>query len=527
MTRTDWALKYLRELHWSVIPQWEDRSCPIKWSPYRDRLPTEDEIRDWGIKWAGCNWAVVCGKISGVTAFDIDTREAKERALELLPDSMNYPCCQSPGGSHYYFKYCAELNGIKSYRGIEIKNNGLLLTVPPSSRDKILYGWIRSPFDNAVPVLPKEVIDKIKAEAPAGPIGRVTNGDGQLNWDEGHRDETLFFVANRMIRGGMTKEVAEDALLRLASTCRPPFPADQALEKVKSAVDRADKREHPMAEKVKEFVRLSDGTFNITDIFGHFHVITPEEKNNIYVILHRLSEEGVIERAGDRSGSYRRIRRECDEMNWSEAETTPLKVRFPFKEESLVDIYPTNLIVSAGSQNSGKTAWLLNCAKLNKDKFDVHYFQSEMGEAELKLRLSKFQGDDGRPVDWSRVKFYERSDHFEDVIRPDGINIIDYLEMDDSFWAIGKILRVIFTKLKKGIAIIGLQKDYRRDTGRGDSFSLEKPRLYLALDAHRIKIVKAKNWKSRENPNGKELTFKLHNGAMFEPLTSWHYPEMK
>jgi hypothetical protein len=40
----------------------------------------------------------------------------------------------------------------------------------------------------------------------------------------------------------------------------------------------------------------------------------------------------------------------------------------------------------------------------------------------------------------------------------------------------------------------------------------------------RLKIVKAKNWKTPDNPNGKEVHFKIVQGANLIQTKGWHLP---
>jgi hypothetical protein len=54
------------------------------------------------------------------------------------------------------------------------------------------------------------------------------------------------------------------------------------------------------------------------------------------------------------------------------------------------------------------------------------------------------------------------------------------------------------------------------DLGRGGSFSLEKARLYLSMDAGMTTIVKAKNWVNPlVNPNKLKINYKIVNGCKF------------
>jgi arsenate reductase-like glutaredoxin family protein len=151
---------------------------------------------------------------------------------------------------------------------------------------------------------------------------------------------------------------------------------------------------------------------------------------------------------------------------------------------------------------------------MNQDKYPIHYFNSEMSEEELAIRLNQFK------TKW-KAKFYCRSKNFADVIKPNDINLIDYLEIEDEFWKIGQQINMIHEKLEKGVCIIGLQKDSSKLLGRGASFGLEKPRVYLSMDRDRLTIVKAKNWANNDNPNFKCIDYKI-KGTNIETIGNWY-----
>ena len=204
-------------------------------------------------------------------------------------------------------------------------------------------------------------------------------------------------------------------------------------------------------------------------------------------------------------------------MDWISANTDTLDIKYPFGIERYAETMPKNIILVSGEANAGKTAFMLNFAKMNMNSGNVFYFSSEMGEGELKKRIKCF--DDILPEHW-KVKFYERSADFQDVIRPNDINIIDFLEIHDEFWKIGGVLKAIFDKLKKGIAVVAIQKDKNKDFGRGGTMGLEKPRLYISLKPGECEIIKAKNWASEVNPNGMTCEYTLYHGANFR-ATDW------
>jgi hypothetical protein len=198
----------------------------------------------------------------------------------------------------------------------------------------------------------------------------------------------------------------------------------------------------------------------------------------------------------------------------------PLAVKYPFGIERYFNTYPGNVIVLAGAADAGKTAFLLNFIRVNMADFSIYYQSSEMGAEELANRLSKFGGI--ALQDWNFVA-EERSRDFADGIRPDCINIVDYLELTGDFYMVAEYLKAIHEKLRTGIAIVALQKKRNVELGRGGDFGLEKPRLYLSMDPGRLTIQKAKNWAQPEvNPRGLMVKFKLLNGCEFIVEKDWH-----
>jgi len=143
-----------------------------------------------------------------------------------------------------------------------------------------------------------------------------------------------------------------------------------------------------------------------------------------------------------------------------------------------------------------------------------------MGRIELRNRLEKFNV----PMEeWKRVAWKERAADFAPMIRPNAVNIIDFLEIHENFFEVGKLIKQIFDKLENGIAVIALQKPKGRDEGLGGQRGLEKPRLYLSMSPGLLKIVKAKNWKHENiNPNGMMRKWKLGGGCNFKVEGDWY-----
>jgi len=282
--------------------------------------------------------------------------------------------------------------------------------------------------------------------------------------------------------------------------------------------DWNDAKGRNISGEVKDFFFETKGYVSIGSLYRGLHTMTKQEKGAVRVAVSRLKKNGYVQQHPRKGELYRKVEDYCDLINWQDAPTEPLNIELPFGLHEVVNIYAGNIIVVAGIKGAGKSAFCLNTVKMNMDKHEIHYFSSEMGDSEFKIRLNKFEG----AVEW---KFFpwERASDFADVIKPDAVNIIDYLEVLEDFYSVGRMIFDIWEKLNKGIAIIALQKEFGRDYGRGKTFSVEKSRLYLAMDTGFIKIVDAKNWKGYSSPKGKVCYFKIINGAKFIQEGTWHY----
>ena len=157
-----------------------------------------------------------------------------------------------------------------------------------------------------------------------------------------------------------------------------------------------------LADEIREWVVSSDGSFLSSDIARELRLSTRVDMKNCSKVLSRLVNDGIIESEGKRRGSFRRIDTDCPEIDWRNAPTESIDIHFPLGIEELVKIMPGNLIIIAGESNAGKTAFLLNFIRRNMHRHDVHYFSSEGGKEEHRLRLSEFPPDEvtGKPIDW-------------------------------------------------------------------------------------------------------------------------------
>ena len=488
---------------------------------------------------------IVTGVLSGISVIDADTYKMTENELSSYREKFpipKTPTSISPkSGEHYYFKYHAELpQRSEIYKHVDGRNNGGYIVAPPSSSNGHGgYSWKLKIGDTPLHPLPEDILSVIKNYIynRGGVIGGgISRGDIKDISDisdiqQGERDQEIFHLANMLIKGGCKEEeVIKYVMLFAMKCCDPPFPIKEAKEKVLSALKRDNIRERNIAAEVREWVNVTSCDFLVTSMVHEVTLVTSKDKIAARQAIKRLCDEGVIERS--HRGYYRVIDKDVEKIDLkskmielTDKKFKGLDISYPFGIERFIWTYPKSVIVIAGSKGAGKTAFSLNFARLNQNKHKVLYFNSEMGEDEFTSRVMGF--DESGPDEWKFEPFV-RSSNFHDVIQPDAINIIDFLEKEDEFWTIGRDIKNIWEKLRGGIALICIQKDINAKRGRGGDFSREKARLYLTLDydeeksENTLKIMDAKNWRNPQvNPRGQYIKYKLFHGVQFGKQSAW------
>lgn len=283
------------------------------------------------------------------------------------------------------------------------------------------------------------------------------------------------------------------------------------------------------AERARRWVKRSNGLFSGYILGKECGLNEPQTRNQVLDELVRLGE---IQCDGNRNNWYRRVSNELEPIQWEDAKTEEYPIWLPFGLNELGIVSPGNIILVAGESNAGKTAFLLQVIKQNLkcnggEHEEISLFNSEMTAGELKKRLLGV----GQQYEWEGLRpFYRRRD-FHQVIRPDGFNVIDYMQITDNFWQVGEYIERIHETLGYGIAIVCLQKKKGELYGRGGEFAQEKPRLSVSLFhdgfVNTIKITKFKETRGFSNVDGLERDFTIQRGGLMIPCTDWEYVDKK
>ena len=514
----DKALKYHHE-GYPVIPVNKDKQSLVKWEPYQRERPSEDLIKEWFGRFKNANIALITGQLSNLLVIDTDTPQAMQEVQDYIPDSIVTPIQTTPhGGKHFFFQHTEGFsNRARIAPGIDIRTQGGYIVVDPSiNGNGNGWHWMDglSLHDISPAPIPEELLSYIKEFAFSLYKGEKTEvTQSHKLFSLGSRDEDLFHFANQLAISRTPEWQIREVLEILAQNCKPPFPKKEIQAKITSALERSRKRDFNISQDLRLWIESQEGHFKVTEYHAESQLVTKEQKHAVIQALKRLQEEGIIEKYGEQRGIYRKIESKADEIDFMGVEEKVMDIQWPFGIERWVKTLPKNIIILAGEANAGKTALLLNFCSMNMGKFKINYFSSEMGAMELRARLDKFEGNLSH---WKEhINFRERSSNFADVIKPNDVNIIDYLEITDEFYKVGGMIKEIYDKLKKGIAIIALQKNPGTDLGLGGARSIEKARLYMSMGNGKLKIIKGKNWASEFNPNGMVFNFKLIQGSKF------------
>lgn len=573
------AIEKYRSEHLSFFPiPARSKKAAIEWKCYQSRVPNDKEVIDWKAN-GTANLAIVCGAVSGnLVVLDFDSHDKFLAYCTLLQDKYDIDLftytrvVTTARGNHIYFKLPQAIKSAK-FPQLDVKSEGGYVMAPPSIHPD------GSEYKCSNPDIPIRQINDLKDVGID--VNQVTEADQVVAGDAGEiippgsQDAWLYSRAcSYRAKGDDATLIIEK--LRIDIKRCPPDPgkrpyndgdfkriADSACKHPAGPLSNGNRNSHsyntyfneggyrggylsaeanPLnnvtnvkerynslknvkvtSEIIKTYLVESGGQWLYTrDLDSDLNVRDTEDKNLRRQVIFQLVKSGLVEKDAQLNNKIRYVNATTDKIVLSKDSLTGcLPIAYPFQIQNKVDIFSRNIIAIAGTMNAGKTAFNLNVARMNKDKFKIVYFSSEMAQQELTSRVMNF-GDD--LTEWESVDFRERGHDFVDVIRPDWFNIIDYVEINENMYQIGALLENIYRKLTTGIAMVSIQKKVGALFGRGQEFSAEKPRLYLSMDDGKLTIVKGKNWHTKtENPKGQFVNFKLVNGCEFIQQGNWKY----
>jgi hypothetical protein len=389
------------EMGYSVIPVKQNKKPDVdEWTPYQSKPADQEQIRQWWRRKPGANIGIVTGEISGFNVVDVDSKAGRDAVNEFLPDSLTIPTVKTPKGLHFYFEYSPGLiNSTKVIRDTDIRTDGGYIIAPPSKTDYWdegkheggPYEWMQGLRITEVkpPPMPDMLFDILESGATSSrALASIYNKDSipsleganieekdtannrqhvptiaNIGFEKGIRDNTLFHLANHLVRGGMPFENIRIYLEFIARNCTPPFPEKEIQAKILSALKRAENKERNLTQEIRELICQHSGNISLTFAYICLQLPTREERKKVQTIFGRMAKEGLIERTGRTAGEYRIIEADCEPKDWQNSSTDTVDLWLPFELGDMVEVMPGDIILIAGSQNAGKSALLMNIAK--------------------------------------------------------------------------------------------------------------------------------------------------------------------
>lgn len=108
----------------------------VPWAKYQSTKPTDQEIEIWS-RYPSQNYAIVCGEISNLVVFDVDTKNDGD-PTPFLNRGM-YEVRTPSGGYHFYTTYDSFFKNTKHIKhegilkAVDVQSNGSLVFCTPSA----------------------------------------------------------------------------------------------------------------------------------------------------------------------------------------------------------------------------------------------------------------------------------------------------------------------------------------------------------------------------------------------------------
>ncbi len=229
--------------HYGSGPGHRSRDCDSQgkrpwhsWKEYQDRLPTEDEIRDWWKRMPTANVGLALGNLTGLVSIDQDGPAGGQMLAELsggdLPVTWEFV---TPGGGYRRLYRVSQEVRIKTtvrqskgvHEELRFQGHGAQTVVPPSLHTvtERQYEWVdgRSWYDGPCTAAPAWLIEQVR-DGRVGPRRdrEFVVSPGEVIQD-GRRGEVLFRMAAAMRGRGMDPDEILPSLQVVNQRCNPPI----------------------------------------------------------------------------------------------------------------------------------------------------------------------------------------------------------------------------------------------------------------------------------------------------------------
>ena len=110
---------------------------------------------------------------------------------------------------------------------------------------------------------------------------------------KGPRDNDLLRIGMALNDGHLPNWMIEQTLESLALFHNPPLSESELEAKVKSVIDRLEKKKRHLTEEVREFYLLQKGYIDTKNLLNLLNITTKDEKRHVTVIQNHLEKDGI------------------------------------------------------------------------------------------------------------------------------------------------------------------------------------------------------------------------------------------
>jgi len=272
--------------------------------------------------------------------------------------------------------------------------------------------------------------------------------------------------------------------------------------------------------QILKWLEVEENEFQV-EAFRRKHDIDPGS-STLFMTLSRLVEEGSLKRKG--RGWYCKIESVKPIFWWTIKHEEPLPVKFPrgieddsnFGFDGSIEVFSGDTIVLAGTSNMGKTCFALNFLVDNIDLCKgTRLMVNEYKPVRFKNRMAKFTWGNIWNDDKPKFELIPVIKNHEDYIKPDYLNIIDWILLRGEFWVIAGIIEDMQMKLREGLLLVVLQKTKGKEFGMGGEWGQLLPAAYFNIDPPgKLTVMKVKSQKlGTRNLEGKVFAFDIEGGG--------------
>ncbi len=249
------------------------------WKKYQENIVSQEEVSQWGCE----NLGIVTGKVSNLLVLDTDSYKQNYN-IELFK-SFNLPITPvqetASGGRQYFFRLPKDLiikNAVcigSKDSGIDIRGDGGMVIVSPSTTPYGQYKWILSPIDTPLADIPPKLLKLLNGDSGSELKVRKTLPEiVGLKEGEGRNNAIASFIGKLLVTTNIDNWDREvwPMVQEVNLTYKPPLQNDELLSTYKSITKIESARRLKL--NIKNDKKIAVETLKYISAMSHAELIT-------------------------------------------------------------------------------------------------------------------------------------------------------------------------------------------------------------------------------------------------------------